>query len=223
MAASTMSRPTAAAGRGRLPEPVRDRRPALAALALLLVLGGALASALVAYRSGDRTDVLITSRPIALGQEITRGDFRVARVASDEAVLIDATAVDNFVGTRALTAIPEGTLVNRSMFLAGSVVPGSAALIGVVLGPAQGPAAALASGDVVGVYRVGEEAVSATPLLSAVRVSDVGGADSGGNTRLSLLVPNSQVAALVAASTGGSITVVELASDTAPLVDFVRE
>ncbi len=223
MATSTTSRPSAAAQRGRLPEPVRNRRPALAALALLLVLGGALASALVAYRSGDRVDVLVAGRSIAVGEEVGQGDFRTARVASEGALYVDSSAVGNFVGTRTTTAIPEGTLVNGSMFIRGSVVPSNAALIGVVLSAAQRPSAALRSGDVVSVYGVVEDKLTATPLLSAVRVSDVRGADSGGGVNLSLLVPIGQVPALVAATTSNLVTVVELAADTKPLVDFVQQ
>ncbi len=223
MATSTTSRPSAATQRGRLPEPVRNRRPALAALALLLVLGGALTSALVAYRSGDRIDVLVASRSIPVGEEVGRGDFRTARVASEGALYVDSSAIGNFIGTRTTTAIPEGTLVNGSMFLRGSVIPGNAALVGVVLTTAQRPAAPLRNGDVVSVYGVLQDRLTATPLLSAVRVSDVRGADSGGGVSLSLLVPMAQVPSLVAATTGNLITVVELAADTKPLVDFIRE
>lgn len=223
MATSTTSRPSAATQRGRLPEPVRNRRPALAALALLLVLGGALTSALVAYRSGDRIDVLVASRSIPVGEEVGPGDFRTARVASEGALYVDSSAIGNFIGTRTTTAIPEGTLVNGSMFLRGSVIPGNAALVGVVLTTAQRPAAPLRNGDVVSVYGVVQDRLTATPLLSAVRVSDVRGADSGGEVSLSLLVPMAQVPSLVAATTGNLITVVELAADTKPLVDFIRE
>ena len=59
----------ATTARGRLPVPSRDRRPALAALAILLVLAGALGSALVAYRSGSRVDVLVARHDIGPGEQ----------------------------------------------------------------------------------------------------------------------------------------------------------
>src|SRR5687768_16946461 len=63
-----------AATGSRLPVPKRDRRPALAALAVLLILAGALGSALIAYRSGDRVDVLVASDDILPGQKIDADD-----------------------------------------------------------------------------------------------------------------------------------------------------
>ena len=221
MATTAPPRPTAAE-RGRLPAPVRDRRPALAALALLLVLGGALSSALIAYRSGDRIDVLVAARDIPVGQEITQADLRVARVAADGAAFVESSAARNFVGTRARTEVPEGTLVNRTMFLAGSLVPRDAAVVGVVLGAAQRPASALRSGDVVRVFAVGRdgEQAAGVELARAVRVAGVTG--DGDGLVVSLLVPSGQAQPLVAAAAAGQVAVAALAPETAPLVDFAR-
>ena len=207
--------------RGRLPAPVRDRRPALAALALLLVLGGALTSALIAYRSGDRIDVLVAAHDIPVGQRISAGDLRVARVAAEGASYVESRALGNFVGTRARTGVPAGTLVNRSMFLAGSLVPAGGAVVGVVLSATQRPAAAPRSGDVVRVYALTGNSAQASPgveLARAVRVLDVG---TGKTTlSMSLLVPANQAPALVAAAAAGQVAVAALAPDTAPLLDF---
>lgn len=215
------------ADRGRLPAPVRDRRPALAALAVLLVLGGALGSALIAYRSGDRVDVLVARETVEVGQELTRSDFGIARVASDGAQTIEAAALENFVGTTALGRIPAGTLLNSQMFLAASgVVPPRALVVGVVLGPTQRPAQDLREGDVVRVFLVPRESAEGsvgTVLASAVRVAEVGTA-AGDSLRLSLLVPeDGATTALIAAASTGSVAVSRLAPDTLPAVDFRTE
>ena len=207
--------------RGRLPAPVRDRRPALAALALLLVLGGALSSALIAYRSGGRIDVLVAANDIPVGQRITAGDLRVARVAAEGAAYVESDAIGNFVGTRARTGVPAGTLVNRTMFVAGSLVPANAAVVGVVLGATQRPAAAPRSGDVVRVFALaedGSQATSGVELARAVRVLDVGTGRTG--LGMSLLVPAAQAPAMIAAAAAGQVAVAALAPDTAPLIDF---
>lgn len=224
MATSTTARPTASA-RGRLPAPVRDRRPALAALALLLVIGGALISALVAYRSGDRVDVLVTSREIPVGQEVTEADFRVARVASEGAAFVDASAVRNFIGTRATGTFPEGTLVNSAMFQVGSVVPDDGALVGVVLTASQRPVTGLRQGDVVSVFAVPRDSAGAqaTPLLTAVRVAEVGRIDNSGGQSVSLLVPARSATTVVGPTTGGEVSVTKLASGTTPVIDFVQD
>lgn len=222
MATTAPPRPTAAQ-RGRLPAPARDRRPALAALALLLVLGGALSSALLAYRSGDRIDVLVAARDIPVGTELTAADLRVARVAADGAAFVESSAAANFLGTRARTEVPEGTLVNRTMFLAGSLVPRDAAVVGVVLGSTQRPAAALRPGDVVRVFAVGRDGdaeASGVELARAVRVAGV--TADGDGLGVSLLVPQGQAQSLVAAAAAGKVAVAALAPETPPLVDFAR-
>lgn len=220
MATVAPPRPGTAA-RGRLPAPVRDRRPALAALALLLVLGGALASALLAYRSGGRIDVLVAAHDIPVGHQVVAADLRVARVAADGAAYVESSALANFVGTRARTEVPDGTLVNRTMFLAGSVVPSGASVVGVTLSATQRPAGGLRSGEVVRVFAVARDGADSglgVELLPAVRVLEVSGGSS--STAVSLLVPADRTSAVVAAAAAGSVAVVRLAADTAPVVDL---
>ncbi len=81
---------------------------------------------MIAHGSGER----VAGRNITVGQEISRADFAVARVAADGAAVVEAAAVGNFEGTRATTDVPAGTLVNRTMFLAGSLVPDGATVVG---------------------------------------------------------------------------------------------
>lgn len=224
MATSTPSRPQATA-RGRLPAPVRDRRPALAALALLLVIGGALISALVAYRSGDRVDVLVASDEITLGQTVQRGDFRIARVASEGASYLDASVLDRLEGRRAVVAIPGGTLINGSMFSTSTIVPDDGAYVGVVLSSTQRPVGGLAVGDVVTVFSVPRDAsgAQATPLLSRVRVAEAGRVDNSGGQAVSLLVRAEQTGTLIGATTTSEVSVTKLAPGTKPDLDFVKE
>ena len=226
MTTTAAPRARAVDGRGRLPGPARDRRPALAALALLLVLGGALASALIAYRSGDRVDVLVARQDIELGQQVREADFGIARVAADGAQTITAEAAVNFEGASATTRIPAGTLLNRSMFLANSIVPDGAVVVGVVLTTSQRPAADLRSGDVVRVFAVPREAGDnpvGTVLVPAVRVAERVPAGQGDVLRLSLLVPEESASAIVAAAATNSIAVTRLAANTRPVVDFRRD
>lgn len=227
MTTTAPTRPLSADGRGRLPAPARDRRPALAALALLLVLGGALTSALIAYRSGDRVDVLVARGDIEVGQVMTKADFALARVASDGAATIQAAAADNFVGTSATGRIPAGTMLNRTMFLAESdVIPPRAVVVGVVLAANQRPAGALRAGDVVRVFLVPREVggvAQGTVLASAVRVVDVDAGAGGDSLRVSLLIPEGPATAIVTAAATGSIALTSLAPDTLPAVDFRTE
>jgi flagella basal body P-ring formation protein FlgA len=224
---TTSARDRAAVTADRLPAPVRDRRPALAAVAVLLILAGALASGLLVYRSGERTDVLVARDDIDLGQTITDRDFATARVAADGAAVVSAAARRNFVGSVATTRIPRGTLVNRTMFLRGTVVPSGAEVVGLNLAASQRPAEDLHPGDVVRVYLVpradaGGANVKGTALVRAVRVVTVGTARAGSSQGLpvSVLVPAGSAPDVVANAASGQVAVVRLASDTKPAVDF---
>ena len=213
--------------RARLPAPVRDRRPALAALALLLVLGGALTSALIAYRSGDRVDVLVARGDIEVGQTLTKADFDIARVAADGKSVIPVEQRDNFVGRSvATTRIPAGTLLTRRMFLSSdSAVPAGAQVVGVVLSATQRPATELRPDDVVRVFLVPSETgdgAQGTVLASAVRVAEAPGSGAGDTARLSLLVPDDAATSVVTAAATGSLAVTRLAPGTRPIVDFRR-
>lgn len=146
--------------RGRLPVQQRDRRTALSALALLLVVAGALGSALVVYRSGHRTDVLVASREIKPGQLITADDFTIARVANDGGAVIPATSKATFLGTHALSDIPVGTLLAPKMFLSGPVIPANGVVVGVTVSVTRRPAVTLSQGELVRVYFVAQDAGS---------------------------------------------------------------
>lgn len=229
MATITKPAATPTGTRGRLPAASRDRRPALAALALLLMLSGALASALIVYRSGDRADVLVAARDISAGEEIVANDFRVARVATDGALSVPSEAVGNFVGAVATTGIPEGTLVNNLMFLTGSVVPDDAAVVGVVLTASQRPAKEPEAGDVVRVFVVprddgsGTETSIGSEIVSAAKVVEVSGGGANQSMALSLLVPQDEAPVLVAAAATNQVAVTRLSDDTEPAVDFRQD
>jgi hypothetical protein len=215
-------------GRGRLPAPRRDRRGSLAALALLLILVGALGSALVAYRSGARVDVLVARTDIAAGKQVTAEDFRIARVSADGGNVVEAAAVQNFVGSYATTRIPRGTLVNNQMFKIGDVVPGGAQLVGLVLDPTRRTTQRPREGDVVRVYYVsqgGDPVATVAPgdaVVPAARVMQVGGG-SADALSLTLLVPDDTAGPLAELAASQSLAVAVLPDDTRPVVDLVTE
>ncbi len=221
-------RGAAAAGAERLPTPVRDRRPALAALALILVVGGALVSGLLVYRSGQRVDVLTARTRLAPGHVVKAGDFSVERVASDGAsAVIPAAARANFVGTTVTSLIPAGTLVNRNMFLLGSAaVPATAQVMGLTLSPGHFPAEGLEAGDIVRLYAVPRASGTDTgdgiaPVLAqAVRVVSVTQTRTGSDLTVSLLVPDTVVGTIIGAAGTGDVAASRLPETARPQVDF---
>lgn len=210
--------------RGRLPVQGRDRRAALSALALLLVVAGALGAALVVYRTGHRTDVLVATQEIKAGQRITAADLGTARVASDSVAVIKASTEGSVLGTFARDDIPAGTLLNPTMFQVGSVLPDNGVVVGVPLSRSQRPASTISSGDVVRVYTVSKSSggtATGTVLISAARVVDVSGdATSADTISISLLVTQDDSAGLISAVAQGSVSIGVLPKTAKPVIDY---
>jgi hypothetical protein len=71
----------------RLPTAPRERKPALAALAVLLILAGALATMLLVSRSGNRISVVkVGPHTIAAGSKLSADQFVEASVAADNSI-----------------------------------------------------------------------------------------------------------------------------------------
>ncbi len=138
----------------RLPSPPRQRRPALAAIALLLIVGGALVAGLLAIRMDSRVPMLAASHDIAPGAVIEDGDLKVVQVAADDASkLIPAEFEDQIVGAFAVAAIHEGQLLDQRMLEDKEDPIGqNNAVVSVVLAPALAPGN-LKPGDLVQIVR----------------------------------------------------------------------
>src|ERR1700729_2919502 len=76
---------TAPSGR-RLPSAPRERKPALAALAILLIVGCALGTGLLVVQSGKRVAAIEVSREIGSGQRIPLSALTEVQIASDTGV-----------------------------------------------------------------------------------------------------------------------------------------
>ena len=108
---------------GHLPSAPRERRPLLAALAVLLIVGGALLAGLLAMRLDQRAQMLAAKDTIKAGQVIDKEDLVSASVSSDLTTLVRADQVDQVVGRTARVEISKGQLLDTSQ-LATDPVPG---------------------------------------------------------------------------------------------------
>src|SRR5918996_250106 len=70
----------------KLPVPPRERKPALAALAVLLILGGALATTLLVLNSGDRVSAIRVTQQIGAGQKFTTQALEEVKIAAESGV-----------------------------------------------------------------------------------------------------------------------------------------
>jgi hypothetical protein len=203
------ARGNARAGVNRMPAPPRQRRPALAAIALILIVGGALVAGLLAIRMDSRVDVIAVSRTVNPGEKITADMLTSVRIASDDRVrLIGAQYSDQIVGDYAKGTIYKGMLLDQQLLTKHSPVGNGRAIVSVLLNPALTPAE-LSHGDLVQVVRaadstssgVGAKDITQGLVLSVrkAKSDSLGGASSGS---VSLLVPESSAKEVIDASRG---------------------
>jgi len=215
----------------RLPT-TRERRPALAALAVILILLGAAGSALIALRSGERSGYLTVSRTVHAGEQLKRGDFASAQIAGDTAGLIRSSSVNDYVGHFATTTLFKNQFLTTGMLSDKLEVPGNGALVGVSLEGGQVPSEGLDSGDIVRVIRIPVSGTDGTPpevLVLAAEVTKVQSDSDKGKSSVNtqqvvnatILVPSAKATAVAAAAAAKNLVLIRLSPATKP--EIVRE
>jgi membrane-associated protease RseP (regulator of RpoE activity) len=191
----------------RMPAPPRQRRPALAAIAVLLIVGGALVAGLIAIRMDSRVEVIAASDSLQPGQKITADDLTPVQIASDSRVkLIGWKYRDKIVGSYAKGTIYKGMLLDVQMLDSKSPVGEGRAIVSVQLNPDLTPSQ-LAKGDLVQVVRASDNAATGSAAkdltqglvlsVSKAKKDSLGGPGSGS---VSLMVPESSAKEVIDAS-----------------------
>ncbi|MEV5233993.1 hypothetical protein [Streptomyces pseudogriseolus] len=215
----------------RLPTPPRERKPALAALAVLLILVGALGATMLVLQAGDRIEVVKITQEIPAGQGVTDSNTTSVMVAEDPGInYVKWSQLDALKKLKAVTTIPGGVVAVGEMFGEEANVPEGKSLVGLSLKEGQYPAG-LKSGATVAAYRVGGTARSdsgdggetggsggstgggdAVIVEKAVvdYVKETKGDDlvSSTNLPVTLLVDDAQAAALTQAASNGEVALV---------------
>lgn len=214
--------PTALTGRRTDDRGPRDRprRGGLLAFAALMIVGSAVAVAVLVNRAGETEEVLAARVGVAEGHTITRGDLVTKRVAgiADAFPVGDAASL---IGSTAVVGVVPGQIITEQM-VTESPTPGTGeSLVGLNLDPSRAPSAGLKAGDHVTVVAVssGEnganpDELQAPPVLATdARVFDTAGsAVEGGGVLITLVVAEADAARIAAYSTAGRVAIVETAA-----------
>ena len=191
------------AGATRLPS-ARERRPALAALAVLLIVGGAFASGFLALQAGNRADYLRVKADVAQGEEITDADLETVSLPEDMDGVISADDQEDVVGLHAVTPLMTGTILTEDMVTEDSgIEPGKEQVtFGVEVGdvdPDLEPGAALV---VHAIADDGEDTDDYPATLVSLESADSGGdiGDSGTSTVVVKVLMDTADAAAVSAA-----------------------
>jgi hypothetical protein len=235
---SSSSRPPAS-GRGSANSPVngpsrlpasRERRPALAALAVILILLGAAGSALIALRSGDRQDyIAVSDKPLEPGHKVERKDLARGDLAGATGGLVLWSDVDKYIDRYTTTRLFPGQFVTEENFTRGKTpdVPPGGALVGVSLESGRAPSEAVEPGDIVRVIRVpaasNDSGVSEV-LVAAAEVTASEGAIADAKTNanstlnVTILVPTEKSTRVASAAAAKTLVLVKLSAGTRPEV-----
>lgn len=191
----------------RLPQPPRERKPALAALAVLLILGGALGSATLVLRSGKTTSVIVLAKDVPAGAKLTTEDFREAEVSNaDSGVTTVAWAQRTTVADYyAKVSLVAGSLLVSDM-VSGQGAGGAGTLtIGVSLAAGDMPGG-LVEGDRIRLYSTDPAMPAAQRILATATVTSLSSSTSSSTSDASVLtvIVDEDVAPLVLAQAKAS-------------------
>lgn len=170
----------------RLPAVRRERRPALAALAVLLMLGGALTSTILVLQSGDRVSAVRIAKRVPAGTVIPADAIQEIPVAKDPGVNYVLWSQRGQLARyyAATDLVPGSVLVGEMLTRKALVQPGQV-VVGLSLKSGQYPTG-LRTGDHVHAYLVGGTGASAgTGGGSSSAGGGTGTSTSGGSTSTS--------------------------------------
>jgi hypothetical protein len=147
--------PTAPSGR-RLPSAPRERKPALAALAVVLIVGGALVAGLLVIQQGHKSSAIEVTQTVGQGQRIPPGALQEIQVSTGLGInYVPWDEASQVTRTYAATTIPAGTLLTPQMTVATSNLGSGLTQVGLALKDGQMPDG-LAVGDRIDVYAVSD-------------------------------------------------------------------
>jgi SAF domain-containing protein len=198
------------------PSPPRRRRPGLAALAVLLIIGGAAIAGSLALRLDSREPVLVLNQDVAVGTKITASMLSTTNVASDKLMLIPEDQASSVIGTYARTSLTRGELVDTSMLLRGAPFGSDVVQVGMPLSKGKVPSD-LRAGDEVRIVRISDGNNPPQALALGIILS-TSTASSGG----SLGGDSSSASAMVLVPVAASDAVVDAAGNDAVGVSLVK-
>lgn len=214
-----------------MPSAPRERKPALAALAVLLVALGAVAAGYLVINAGHRVGAVEITRQVGQGQRIPASAIKEVEIASNSGINYVAWQYANRVaGIYAAVQIPAGTLLTSAMTSATNNLAAGKVQVGLSLKPGQAPAnlligqsveafgvgtgsgcgAAAAGGGAGGTGggNGGNGSGSGVPITTGVIASVVGSTASNGSTAaVTLAVPDADAGVLACYASAGDVAI----------------
>jgi hypothetical protein len=170
----------------RPPTVARERKPALAALALLLIAIGVLASVYLQMQAGNRVGVIELTNSVQQGQQISAADITEIMVAKDSSINYVTWSERGLLARyTAQTTLVRGTILIGPMLTTSPTANGDTTTIAVALKSGQFPPT-VSQGSRVNAYYVGPVQGSPAGAGGASSTATNSAADS--NTDVSALL-----------------------------------
>jgi hypothetical protein len=208
---ASWAEPTAPGGR-RMPSAPRERKPALAALAVLLVALGAVAAGYLVINAGHRVGAVEITQQVGQGQRIPASAIKEVEIASNSGINYVAWQYANRVaGIYAAVQIPAGTLLTSAMTSATNNLAVGKVQVGLSLKPGQAPANLLI-GQSVEAFGVGTGSGCGAAAAGGGGASGTGGGNGGNGSGSGVPITTGVIASVVGSTaSNGSTAAVTLA------------
>ena len=220
-----------------MPSAPRERKPALAALAVLLVALGAVAAGYLVISAGHRVGAVEITQQVGQGQRIPASAIKEVEIASNSGINYVAWQYANRVaGVYAAVQIQAGTLLTPAMTTATNNLAAGKVQVGLSLKPGQAPANLLigqsveafgvGTGSGCGAAAVGGGGAGGTggtgganggsgngagpgvPITTGVIASVIGSTASNGSTAaVTLAVPDADAGVLACYASAGDVAI----------------
>jgi hypothetical protein len=201
----------------RLPS-TRERRPALAALAVLLIAGGAVLAGWLALREGHTSSYLVIKDKVSVNEQISSGDLGVIELpTSSGGDFVVAGRRDDVVGSYAQTDLLPGSPVVPDMFGKEPSLPPGTSRVGLSLAAGRYPPS-LTIGDNITIVVLDPNGTTNDAQGTAVAVvRDVQSAGTGQGVIVDAVVSEQCNTILTAAAANGDVALNLLAPGKATL------
>ena len=212
-----------------MPSAPRERKPALAALAVLLVALGAVAAGYLVINAGHRVGAVEITQQVGQGQRIPASAIKEVEIASNSGINYVAWQYANRVaGVYAAVQIPAGTLLTSAMMTATNNLAAGKVQVGLSLKPGQAPGnlligqtveafgvgtgsgcgATSAGGGGTGGTGGGNGAGPGVPITTGVIASVFGSTATNGSTAaVTLAVPDADAGLLACYASAGDVAI----------------
>ena len=207
----------------RLPSAPRERKPALAALALLLVVVGVLASVYLQIQARDQVGVIQVTKEVAQGQRITPADITEVMVAQNSSINYVLWSQESLLQkyTAGVSVLP-GTLLIGQMLTTQAAGNPNQVIVPLVLKAGEYPAG-VRIGQTLTAYYVPSQSSNSTSSggitaqagpIDSVTVVALPGTESGDTSDdvFTVSVDKASVPLLLEYSSAGLVTLVATAA-----------